>query len=191
MNEELLLKAMNLFDTPDKWNAFCELVNKQGQIQDRWWKKLQTEVYQREMRSPNPDWEIHIWNNWDIKWYIRGESHNSLCIHFWGEAFRVFYNFGGLDVIKVNEALKNFKFDPIKNCFSRLDGSNHDTIGWESRNFSFGTVFDGKFPDVRTLSWYAGNETEKFADQLIEKVRKFQTPEIVNLFKEINNTCKR
>ncbi|MFH6992416.1 hypothetical protein [Flavobacterium sp. FlaQc-48] len=43
----------------------------------------------------------------------------------------------------------------------------------------------------RTLSWYAGNKTEEFADQLIAKVRKFQTPEITELFKEINGKCKK
>lgn len=91
---------------------------------------------------------------------------------------------------KVNELLKNPKFDVIKNCFDRIDGSNNQTIAWEHRNFSFGTIYDGKFPDHRSLSWYAGHETMKFADQLIAKVRRFQTPEITALFKEINTLCK-
>lgn len=191
MNEELLIKAMTLFDTPEKWNAFCELMNRNEAIQDKWWKKLQEEVYQREMKNPNPDWDIYIWNNWDIKWFIKGESNNSLAVHFWGDALRVFQNFGDLNIEKVKELLKNPKFDAIKNCFDRIDGSNDETIAWEHRNFSFGTPFDGKFPDARTLAWYAGNETEEFANQLIRKVRKFQTPEITELFKEINNKCKR
>ena len=191
MNEELLIRAMSLFDTSDKWDAFCELMNRNGAIQDRWWKKLQTEVYQREMRNSNPDWNIYIWNNCDIMWYIKGESTKSLAIHFVCDYLRVFQNYGDLDIDKVNELLKNPKFEAIKNCFDRIDGSNDGTIAWEHRNYSFGTIYDGKFPDVKTLSWYAGNETEKFADQLIAKVRKFQTPEITELFKEINNTCKR
>lgn len=82
MNEELVLKAMTLFDTPDKWNAFCELMNKNGLIQEKWWKNLQTEVYQREMKEPTIDWDIHIWNNWDIMWFIKGESTRSLAVHF-------------------------------------------------------------------------------------------------------------
>lgn len=191
MNEELLLTAMNLFDSPEKWSSFIELMNRNGEIQNRWWKKLQAEVYQREKQNSNPEWEIHIWNNWDIMWYLKGESNKSLAIHFWGDGFRVFSNYGDLDALTVNKITKEPRFDILKNCFDKIDGSNFETIGWEHRNFSFNTIFDGKFPDARTLSWYAGNKTEDFADQIISKVRKFQTPEVTALFREINNSCKK
>ena len=191
MNEELLQKAMQLFDTAEKWNAFCELMNRNGNIQNRWWKKLQTEVYKREQISGMPDWNICIWNNWDIMWYLKGETDKTICVHFWGDTFRVFYGYGDLDINKVNELLKVTKFDVIKSCIDRIDGSDSQTICWEHRNFSFDTPYDTCFPDARTLSWYAGNETEKFADQLIAKVRKFQTPEITALFKEIDENCRK
>ncbi|MDR0834369.1 MAG: hypothetical protein LBN93_09360 [Candidatus Symbiothrix sp.] len=191
MNEELLSKAMALFDTPEKWNAFCELLNRRDDIQNRWWRKLQQEVYRRELTTNNPDWDIYIWNNWDIRWYLKEFGQNSLCVHFWGDAFRVFLNYGNLDISKCKELLKDSKFDAIRNCFDRIDYSNDETIGQADRNFSFGTIYDGKFPDARTLSWYAGNRTEEFADQLIAKVWKFQTTEITALFKEINEKCKK
>jgi len=191
MNEELLQKAMQLFDTAEKWNAFCELMNRNGNIQNRWWKKLQTEVYQREQTSGMSEWNICIWNNWDIMWYIKGETNKTICVHFWGDCFRVFYGYGDLDIDKVNELLKDSKFDAIKSCIDRIDGSDSQTICWEDRNFRFETPYDTCFPDHRTLSWYAGNETEKFANQLIAKVRKFQTPEITALFKEINKNCRK
>ncbi len=182
---------MDLFDSPDKWNSFCELMNRNGEIQNRWWKKLQTEVYQREKRNGNPDWDITIWNHWDMKWSIRNENPQSLMIHFYGDAFRLFSNAGYLDMSKVGELLKDPKFSILQTCFDRIDGSDFQTIGWEYRNFYFDTVYDGRFPDARTLSWYAGNKTAEFADQLINKVRKFQTPEMTELIKEINIKCKK
>lgn len=191
MNEELLQKAMQLFDTAEKWNAFIELVNRNNDIQSKWWKKLQLEVYDREQKNGNSDWDISTNNNWDIKWFIKGEPNNTICVHFWGDSFRVFYNWGGLDIEKVNELIKDPRFDKIKSCMDRIDGSNHETICWETRNFGFGTIYDFCFPNHQTLSWYAGNETMKFADQLIAKVRKFQTPEITELFKEIIEKCKK
>jgi hypothetical protein len=191
MNEELLQKAMLLFDTAEKWNAFVELANKKDEIQNRWWKSLQNAVYQHELRELNPNWGITIWNNWEIKWFIKGESPNSLIIHFCGEYFRVFSNAGALDINKVNELIKDPRFDCIRNAFDRIDGTNHETLAWEYRNFSFSTIFDCKFPDHRTLSWYAGNRTEEFADQIIRKVRKLQTPEITELFREINHKCRK
>lgn len=191
MNDELLIKAMLLFDTNEKWESFSELMNINGNIQAKWWKKLQTEIYNREVKRNDENWNIHIWNNWDILWYVKGYSEKSLAIHFWGDGFRIFSNYGDLDPEKVNELVKHPRFDSIRNAFSRIDSSNMETIALEVRNFSFGTPFDENFPNSRSLSWFAGNRTGDFADQLIEKVRKFQTQEIIELFKEINNTCKK
>jgi hypothetical protein len=166
-------------------------VNRNNEIQMRWWKKLQLEVYNREQKNGNSDWEVQIWNNWDIKWIVKGETTNNLCVHFWGDSFRVFYGGGDLDIEKVNALLKDPRFDKIKSCMDRIEGSDFQTICLEHRNFGFGTPYDFSFPNNQMLSWYAGNETEKFADQLVTKVRRFQTPEITQLFKEINEKCKK
>lgn len=191
MSEELLKQAMELFNTNEKWESFRELVNMDRGIQEKWWKKLQLEVYNREIKNSNENWSIHIWNNWDIMWFIKGASNKSLAIHFWCDGFRIFSNYGELDPKKVEELTNSPKFDSIRNAFDRIDGRNWETIAGESRNFSFGTPFDENFPNSQILSWYAGNKTNDFADQIIAKVRKLQTSEITSLFKEINETCKR
>lgn len=192
MNEELLRKAMHIFDTPEKWNSFLELINQSGNIQTKWWKKLQNEVYTRELKSNfDPEWNIHIWNHWDVMWYIKEFGDKSICIHFYGDAFRIYYNYGFLDINKVNELLKDPKFDIIKNTFDKIDGSDYQTIVWVQRNYYFGSVYDGNFPNSQTLAWYAGNRTSDFADQIINDVRKLQTPEITALFREINVKCKK
>lgn len=208
MNEDLIQKAMQMFDTSEKWNAFCTLMDlakygneKNGEIQNRWWKKLQIEVYNRELQElakENPSWDIYVWNNWDIKWFLRGEDEKrngyfSLVIHFhaWQNAtLRVYYE--NLNSEKVNKLLaSDTKFDAIKMSFDRNNGNNDgNTLGSETGNFIFETPFDKQFPDNRTLSWFAGNKTEQFANQIIEKVRKFQTPEMTALFKEINEKCR-
>lgn len=191
MNEELVLNAMKLFDTPDKWHSFIELVSITDTMQNKWWKKLQTEVNQRELNNSDKEWSILTWSDSDIRWYLREGGQKSLAVHFWRDSLRVFSNYGTLDFNKVNQLIKDPKFDIIKRVFDRLDGSNDQTIGWETKNFYFNSEFDGRFPDARTLAWYAGNRTSDFADQLINKVRKFQTPEITALFREINQTCKK
>ncbi|WP_435524677.1 hypothetical protein [Chryseobacterium indoltheticum] len=191
MNDELLMKAMLLFDTNEKWESFSELMNINGNIQAKWWKKLQTEIYNREVKKMM---KIGVFTFGIIGIYfgmLKGYSEKSLAIHFWGDGFRIFSDYGDLDPEKVNELVKHPRFDSIRNAFSRIDSSNNETIALEIRNFSFGTSFDENFPNSRSLSWFAGNKTNEFADQLIEKVRKLQTKEIVELFKEINNTCKK
>lgn len=193
MNEELLRQTMDLFDKPEKWMAFWELHKKADDIRSRFWKRLQSEVYNRELKNANPDWDIYIWSPsipWDIMWYIKGESNRSICVHFWGDGFRVHSNYGDLDVTKVSTLIKEPRFDILLSCFDRIDGRDEKSIGMESGNFRFGSESDGNFTSEQ-LAWYAGNKTEEFADQIIAKVRKFQTPEITALFKEINAKCKK
>lgn len=191
MNEDLLRQTMQLFDAPEKWNAFCELKNQADNIQNHWWSTLQKEVYRKSISESNPDWDVYIWNNWDIMWFIKGESNKSLAVHFWGEAVRIFCNYGDLNTSKVTNLIKDNRFDAIKLCLDRIDGSNWETIGWEHRNFHFGTELDGNFPNATSLAWYAGNRTDDFATQIMNKVKKFQTPEITALFKEINEKCQK
>lgn len=190
MNEELLKQAMSLFDSIDKWAAFIELINKNGDIQNRWRKKLKQEVVNRERFELGNEWDISIDSNGDfITWFIRDATINSINIGYADNHLRVFYE--KLDTEKVNELIKNPRFDKIKQCFDRIDGQDNATIAWETNNFYFDTPYDGNFSDTRLLAWFAGNRTEEFADQLINKVRKFQTPEITELFREINLKCKK
>jgi len=197
MNEELLVKAMKMFDTSEKWNAFSELASKQIEIRNRWWRDLRKEVVRREQKDGMPDWEVGVLWDLNFRWYmkgeINGENENTLSIHFWIHdkvSLRVSFGFGGLDQDKVRKLYAS-KFDVIKAGFDRVDETALDTIGREIGNFSFGSIYDGNFPDNTTLSWYAGKETKEFANQIIAKVRKFQTSEITDLFKEINEKCRK
>ena len=191
MNNELLFQAMELFNTSDKWSAFVELASKTEEIERIWWGKLRRELLEIESEKGNPDWTTHIWGEpWDIGWYINGEPDNSIAIHFWKDSLRV-VAYSKIDNDKLNNLFnRDERFSAIKRCFERLDGSNQDIIGWEDRNFSFDSIND--FPAGSSkLSWYAGNETSDFANQIIRKVRKFQTPEITALFKEIIEKCSK
>jgi hypothetical protein len=192
MNEELLQQAASLFDSPEKWSAFVELMNKSEEIQNRWWEKLQQEVLHKEKKDLNSNWDIDVWDHWNIEWYIKGEADNTFIIHFWGDGLGV-YNYSVLDNSKVKNLIQESRFDIIKDCFDGIDGrdKNSQTIAQENGNFTFGSIHDERFKDKRSLVWYAGNRTEEFANQLINKVRKLQTEEITNLFKEINEKCKK
>ena len=181
----MLEKAIQLFDTPEKWDAFCELCNSREEIEKRWWIKLLNEIEKRERKSGMPDWDICVKDE-NIWWYIKGENDDTLLINFWKEDTRVYFD-EGLSPKKVKDFLKNPKFEVIKNCFDRNEGSdNEEVICLEKHNFSFGDNVS-----EQTLLWFSGNKTEELADQIIAKVRKFQTHEITALFKEIIKNCRK
>lgn len=199
MNEKMILAAINLFDSEEKWESFVELVNiVDDDIIERWWKKLQTEIYQQEkVNNTSVDWKISMWKNKDIigvSWYVNKETDKTFTVSF--DSGLLYLQAGQkLDIDKVKKLMENSKFDSLENCFDRIDGNyktdriNNGIFSWEEGNFHFGSIYDGRF-DESLLSWYAGNRTEDFTKQVIAKVRKFQTPEITELFKEINRRCK-
>ena len=194
MNEELILAGLNLFDSADKWSSFLELVEMSDEIQERWWQKLQSELYQRELKNPTPGWDIYVWDISDIMWFIKGQTFDTLAIHF-NKEYLSLSSYNDLDVDIVKELLENSKFDILRSCFDRIDADD-ETYGEEYKiasergNFYFDSIYDGQFENQDMLSWSAGNRTREFADQIIAKVRKFQTPEITKLFQEINRKCK-
>jgi len=201
MDEDLLQKAMKMFEEdkkPDKWYAFMELMNRSGKIQNRWWQRLQTEVYnrEREFYENNPDWnwEIKIYGDSEIKWFIKGNSENEdvIIIHFNENNFTIFFDgWGQLDSEKVSNLLQDKKYDVIGNSIEIAGKNQKATSIWESnlRNFRFDSIYDGRFPNSQTLSWYAGNRTNDFAEKLIAKVRKIQTH--TKLFEEIIKECRK
>lgn len=189
MNEELLVRASSLFEAPEKWQAFNELSNGKGQLMNYWWRKLQTEVQTRELKDGHIDWDFYAWNSWDMMWFVKGSKNDSFAIHYWGKTLRV-CGYNGINQELLRNLLKDSRFDIIRRAFSRIDGEDSSVFAWEDGNFSFGAICDGHFSNVEELVWYAGNETSKYADQLIKKVRNFQTPEILELFKEINIECR-
>jgi hypothetical protein len=192
MNEELLKQTESLFDSPQKWSAFIELMDRSGEMQNRWLKRLQQEVSQREKKDLDSNWNIYVGDNCEIRWHIKGEANNTFIIHFWGkESCLGVHNDGALDADKVEDLIQESRFDIIKDGFDRIgewDKSNNTME--EHGNFKFDSIHNGRFTD-KILVWYAGNKTKEFADQLIRKVRKLQTPEIKELFKEINAKCKK
>ena len=47
MNEKLLQQAIDLFDTPEKWEAFCELANQKDRISQIWCDKVRDAIITR------------------------------------------------------------------------------------------------------------------------------------------------
>lgn len=68
MNENLLQQAIDLFDTPEKWEAFCELANQKDRIGQIWCDKVRDAIimqFSKEQISHKRDFVLEK-ENWDI-----------------------------------------------------------------------------------------------------------------------------
>ena len=79
-------------------------------------------------------------------------------------------------------------------AFDRVDRQfEHNTKAMESRNYSFGSPYDFNFDNsqVDKLAWFAGNETQNFADQIIKKVERFRKDEnLTKMLYQLNERAK-
>lgn len=193
MHEKLIKQAIDLFDTPEKWEAFGELYRSYNAIKMRGFREMRDELYREELALQDPNWNVVKWNDWDIRWELATEG-KRLWIHFWGDYLRIYV--GCLDKSKVQNLIKsNERFNRIRQVFNehcRLDGFDNDTLAFE-RQSNIEYTFNNKtviIKDSDELSWYVAHYPTEFKLQLLKKVRALQTPEMVELFKEIVEKCQ-
>jgi hypothetical protein len=194
MNQERVFQMMELFKTtdPDKWNAFLDLYAAKQFIQNEWFRVLKAEA-DRKFKTDEfvEGWGYDSWGIWDMQWFQKPHGDQSIRLFFgWDGVFALRCN--NDNYLKIHDLVKTEKFAPLLNCFIQDDGRFvGDIIIKEIRNFSFNSPYDKRF-DPERLSWYAGNKTEKFLDQIVEKVNRFRKdPKINLLLHELNLEAKK
>jgi len=193
MNQELFKQAMTMFNSPEKWNAFIELVSQKDNIIDQWFLKL-TESAKKKFLAEDlvQGWEFKTWGTFGMKWYLKEYGENSISLILDNGAFSLYAepNFNNLEVIQ--KLLKTEIFAPLLQCFNRFDSLYQEggKLITEDKNFSFGSPYDSKF-DFDRLAWYAGNKSKDFLNQISEKVNKFRKDEKMNfLLNQLNQEAK-
>lgn len=201
MTEEMLQKAMALFDTPEKWNAFVELANEKENIRNRWFKKLQQELINlTNSDEKHPDWTCRFWGFWDIEWRLNDNKKTYLSLHSWGGLrCRLCINSENQDKRRmINELLKKDSRNTLLMSFFNIIsvGDQYSDVPWEGNlNFNFDKIdifkgYDGDWKDknniLSTFAWYAYNDTANVAKLIMEQVDKVRTPEITDLFRKVD-----
>ncbi|GIJ93193.1 hypothetical protein [Capnocytophaga stomatis] len=187
MNNNTLKEAAELFNTTEKWNAFVELVNQQDNLKNMWWNELQENVYNR---GTAPDWTVYKYHGIEkIIWYVSDaqQGQSSTSIYFDGEHICIYF-YSGVNPEEAQKLIEKNKerFQIIFDQFDNVEKGGKYLL-WEKFKFRDGNK---DILGADKLAWYAGNRTEEFANQLVERIQKLQTTEITNLFREINENCK-
>lgn len=175
MSRELLQQTASLFEkqkSPEKWNAYLELIAQKEQIKNLWFNKLKSELIKYFSTNIENGWK---WDENKMNWYLAEFGPQSLAI--WLEGYTKFSLWVNNDNFKNDEItnlLQTEKYSALLSAFSRIDKrfeGSYQVI--ENGNFSFGSEHDGEF-GVDHLAWYAGNDTNTLATQIIDKVNKIR-----------------
>lgn len=197
MQKEILSQAIGMFDTSEKWNAFVELANHKETIKNIYFQKLKQPLLNYFNSNPVDGWVCEPWGDplYDIRWYLKdfGKSSLALAIGWTFEFHLHIEDITSFDTKKINELLKG-EYSVLLAAFDRVDRQfEQNTKAMEYRNYSFGSPFDSYFDNSQLdrLAWFAGNETESFVNQIIQKVDRFRKDtNLTNLLYEINKKAK-
>lgn len=197
MQKELLNQAIALFDTSEKWNVFIEMVNQKEAIKWLYFQRLKQPILKHFNENPVEGWICEPWGDpaFDLRWYLKDFGKNSLSLAV-GWTFHFVLHVEDVntyDTKKIDEFLKT-DYSKIIAAFDRVDRLfEHQLKVVEVRNYFFNSPYDGNFDNSQLdkLAWFAGNETEKFAEQIIKKVERFRKDEILTkMLYEVNEKAK-
>jgi hypothetical protein len=193
MQQELIKQAMGLFDTPEKWNLFLELVCRKDSIRDKWFTILKEKANKYfSTEGVVNGWGFKSSGFWNFHWYL--SVHGEKSISLWLEAgnFLLYADGSYINIEEAESLLRTERFALIITAFGNniQELFNGNYFVKEERNFIFDSPDDGNFHYDR-LAWYAGNRTEDFLEQIIDKVNRFRkNPEITKLLHELNSETK-
>ena len=187
MNDKLLTQAMALFDTPEKWEAFCELVNQKDRIVEIWCDNVRDSIIGCYNRESIPN-----------KYKFILEKERGYMLNF--------YLLQKRDIIRMQLQLNNFKaivwinptilnkkkvlekHSAIDEIFStnHFEQSSHD---WEP--------FCSRFPNdiVVENNWencvyHWGHNVEEVANKIYNYyIKPMLREESINLMSDIITTC--
>jgi hypothetical protein len=196
MQKDLLQQAIAMLDTPEKWNSLRTLSAAQTEIRNTWYLNLKTSVDAcfRDEKNMIDKWSYISWGLFDYKWYLRDYDDQSFCLWLHdGYIFMFWVHPNVHDSQKITELLRtDNKYSPLLASLRNDQSFEGDWKIVEKGNFSFGSPYDNHFPNPEELAWYAGNKTEEFLKQIVEKVDGIRrNAHLTDLLTEINELTKK
>jgi hypothetical protein len=197
MYKELLNQAITIFDSPEKWNAFVELANQKETIKGYYFQKLKQPLLNYFNANPVEGWVCEPWGDqlYDIRWYLKDFGKNSIALAIgWRFNFVLHIeDINAFDTKKIDDLLRS-DYSIILSSFDRVDRQFENQLKVvEVRNYSFNSPYDTNFEDSQLdkLSWFAGNKTESFVEQIIKKVERFrQDKDLTKMLYDLNAQTK-
>jgi hypothetical protein len=188
MEKELINQSIKLFESPQQWTAFLELSRISEKIKEQWYKTLSTEILNK-IKFDNNVWQCQIKPGVGIvQWFLKDFGNDTLSLWLEREYFslKIPENYNKYKYIV--EEIQKPRYNSLLNELI-IDGqlfNGSDVIIRETGRFKFGVYNDNIF-DANHLAWFAGNETEKYIEQIELKLEPFFTSEATALLIELNS----
>ena len=196
MNQDLIMQAIQIFDTYDKWDAFIVLSNNIPEIRRRYFERLKSDLTKHFSKDIAESWSFVAIHNEQYRWYLSEFGYESLGLLWRANDFLLWCNPDKIDANKVRDLLNTPDFNIIFNCFDNIDSLSNPLHHFvqEKHRYTFRDSTSYSAPDeddYNKLAWFAGNKTDELIELIAIKINKFRTIEITTLIKDLIVKCKK
>lgn len=188
--ENLINETAKIFDDPIKWNSFIEMCKMEQGIKNKWNEELRIALQKYNASDTVNGWEFRKTSIGECVWFLDEFGQNSLSIWFEeGRNVSLWASHELFDKEKVKKLLLSDDYQSLM-CFRRDEEFVGPYAIRERGNFKFNDANDEEL-SAEVLAWYAGNKTEDFVTQVMEKVDRIRKDErLTQLLQEINRELK-
>lgn len=192
MNRELVRRTIEIFDSPEKWNDFLELVSAKGEITNEWLSCLDRKLGGSFLVDNVQGWSYKRYGLIEARWFLTELGENSIRLELFGNmgfGIRGDWN-PPYDQKKALRLLKTEPFNQLLRGFQgNIQWDNYGAIVFETGAFQLNSPHDWHF-DAEHIAWFAGKRTDMVFDQIAKKVNYFRTTEMTELLRQLNKESR-
>lgn len=195
ITEFLLNQTVDIFDTPEKWQALQDLQELQPHMMCHWLKRGADEVIKQFQSEPSAHWKCCPWDNpWEVWWHLEDLDEKSIGIGFgwpeWGFHLCSRDNRSiDQEVAKALMKSSNEEFRKLRDAFE----DEHPKRSSIASDTSFNPFMGESLirDRQRELAWYAAHDPQRFAKEMLKKARLItQDNELTGLIRLLNERSR-
>lgn len=190
----------NLFPQSQDWEAFIELSQSVHAISQAYFdcanvaldRELKCKQYERWGYYSSPRYKNTLFHD-NFHIHLKNFGQGGLQLEFcWNYELQLrFAHSHRLDREKVISLLKQEEYLCIREAFDKVvipRAFGDVDMYMHRQDFYFGHANDGNWSnEIHQLAWHAGNETEKFVKQCIDKIERFTlNPEVTAAMEKLH-----
>lgn len=194
MKQDIIQEAVNIFDTPEKWEAFYEMEKERPKIINHWLALGAKELREEFRKSPG-NWQCDIWGaERDTRWNLSDLGGGSINVGIGWETFE-FHLFDLRNNDEIWQKTTGLLEEPDFRYLRERIGPRCYRATWQKEHLLLAdlnfdpleTGADSGFRP-RLIAWHAGQKTPSFfVKKTLAWIRGIiEDKEVVRLIRELN-----
>lgn len=197
-NHLLLQQSAQIFNSLEKWNALFEIHDLSGQIIRLWMAKGAEALRADFAARPSEHWNCEVWEaKHETIWFLRDLGRDSISLVYAWETWEFHLLFKAPAPFDETMAKQILGQDAFQSLVANFDPEEVPSKDGKYRPLASDSTFNPfgdsseKLPRQRELAWYAAHESDRFVEEMSNRVRKITDDSTLTaLIRDLNSRAR-